>query len=181
MMRWQNSLRAHGSVDWVIVVVESNDSKKKNKANILPRSSILDKIRSDFCNKQNDRCGQWVNKYNVQFYDIYVYFCVFLIFHHSIQLWVQKNKKVCFLQWQMCGSVGPFEGVISVSGFLEFHAAQAANSAPHVLHQEPGTLRRWHAYASGETYPAWLELLRILHGSGRETNSDRADSLHRRS
>uniref|UniRef100_A0A674NBW7 Trafficking protein particle complex subunit 10 n=1 Tax=Takifugu rubripes TaxID=31033 RepID=A0A674NBW7_TAKRU len=56
MMRWQNSLRAHGSVDWVIVVVESNDSKKKNKANILPRSSILDKIRSDFCNKQNDRC-----------------------------------------------------------------------------------------------------------------------------
>uniref|UniRef100_H3CJ11 Trafficking protein particle complex subunit 10 n=1 Tax=Tetraodon nigroviridis TaxID=99883 RepID=H3CJ11_TETNG len=56
MMRWQNSLRAHGSVDWVIIVVESNESKKKNKPNILPRSSILDKIRSDFCNKQNDRC-----------------------------------------------------------------------------------------------------------------------------
>lgn len=70
MMRWQNSLRAHGSVDWVIVVVESNDSKKKNKANILPRSSILDKIRSDFCNKQNDRYGQWGNKYIGQFYDI---------------------------------------------------------------------------------------------------------------
>lgn len=42
----------------------------------------------------------------------------------------------------MCGFVGPSEGVVSVSGFLEFHAAQAANSAPHVLHQEPGTLRR---------------------------------------
>uniref|UniRef100_A0A671W1D0 Trafficking protein particle complex subunit 10 n=1 Tax=Sparus aurata TaxID=8175 RepID=A0A671W1D0_SPAAU len=56
MMRWQNSLRAHGSADWVIVVVETNDNKKKNKTNILPRSSIVDKIRSDFCNKQNDRC-----------------------------------------------------------------------------------------------------------------------------
>lgn len=54
-MRWQNSLRAHGSADWVIIVVESNDNKKKNKTNILPRSSIVDKIRSDFCNKQNDR------------------------------------------------------------------------------------------------------------------------------
>ncbi|XP_076012404.1 trafficking protein particle complex subunit 10 [Genypterus blacodes] len=56
MMRWQNSLRAHGSADWVIIVVETNDTKKKNKTNILPRSSIVDKIRSDFCNKQNDRC-----------------------------------------------------------------------------------------------------------------------------
>lgn len=55
MMRWQNSLRAHGSADWVIIVVETNDTKKKNKTNILPRSSIVDKIRSDFCNKQNDR------------------------------------------------------------------------------------------------------------------------------
>lgn len=79
-MRWQNSLRAHGSVDWVIVVVESNDSKKKNKANILPRSSILDKIRSDFCNKQNDRYGQWVNKYIVQFYDIFIY--LFMCIYH---------------------------------------------------------------------------------------------------
>lgn len=57
MMRWQNSLRTHGSADWVIIVVETNDTKKKNKTNILPRSSIVDKIRSDFCNKQNDRWG----------------------------------------------------------------------------------------------------------------------------
>ncbi|RVE58361.1 hypothetical protein OJAV_G00208410 [Oryzias javanicus] len=56
MLRWHNSLRTHGSADWVIIVVESNDTKKKNKTNILPRSSIVDKIRSDFCNKQNDRC-----------------------------------------------------------------------------------------------------------------------------
>ncbi|XP_062312495.1 trafficking protein particle complex subunit 10 isoform X1 [Osmerus eperlanus] len=56
MTRWQSSLRVHGSADWVIVVVETSDAKKKNKTNILPRSSIVDKIRNDFCNKQNDRC-----------------------------------------------------------------------------------------------------------------------------
>uniref|UniRef100_A0AAV2JTX4 TRAPPC10/Trs130 N-terminal domain-containing protein n=1 Tax=Knipowitschia caucasica TaxID=637954 RepID=A0AAV2JTX4_KNICA len=56
MLRWQNSLRTHGSSDWVIILVENNDTRKKNKTNILPRASIIDKIRSDFCNKQNDRC-----------------------------------------------------------------------------------------------------------------------------
>ncbi|XP_073682066.1 trafficking protein particle complex subunit 10 isoform X2 [Garra rufa] len=55
MQRWQAVLRLHGSVDWLIVVVES-DNKKKNKTNILPRTSIVDKIRNDFCNKQSDRC-----------------------------------------------------------------------------------------------------------------------------
>uniref|UniRef100_A0A8B9JEH0 Trafficking protein particle complex 10 n=1 Tax=Astyanax mexicanus TaxID=7994 RepID=A0A8B9JEH0_ASTMX len=55
MQRWQGVLRLHGSSDWLIVVVES-DGKKKNKTNILPRTSIMDKIRNDFCNKQSDRC-----------------------------------------------------------------------------------------------------------------------------
>lgn len=56
MQRWQSVLRLHGSSDWLIVVVES-DGKKKNKTNILPRTSIMDKIRNDFCNKQSDRWG----------------------------------------------------------------------------------------------------------------------------
>uniref|UniRef100_A0A8C2KJ74 Trafficking protein particle complex 10 n=1 Tax=Cyprinus carpio TaxID=7962 RepID=A0A8C2KJ74_CYPCA len=55
IQRWQAALRLHGSVDWLIAVVES-DNKKKNKTNILPRTSIVDKIRNDFCNKQSDRC-----------------------------------------------------------------------------------------------------------------------------
>ncbi|XP_060741347.1 trafficking protein particle complex subunit 10 [Tachysurus vachellii] len=55
MQRWQSVLKLHGSTDWLIVVVES-DNKKKNKTNILPRTSIMDKIRNDFCNKQSDRC-----------------------------------------------------------------------------------------------------------------------------
>ncbi|XP_041114693.1 trafficking protein particle complex subunit 10-like isoform X2 [Polyodon spathula] len=52
---WQNLLKTYNTVDWLIVVVES-DTKKKNKTNILPRTSIVDKIRNDFCNKQSDRC-----------------------------------------------------------------------------------------------------------------------------
>ncbi|KAG7467283.1 hypothetical protein MATL_G00151720 [Megalops atlanticus] len=55
IVRWQSLLRLHSTVDWLIVVVE-NDGKKKNKTNILPRTSIVDKIRNDFCNKQSDRC-----------------------------------------------------------------------------------------------------------------------------
>ncbi|XP_069491778.1 trafficking protein particle complex subunit 10 [Ambystoma mexicanum] len=53
--KWQNVLKTHSSVDWLIVLVE-NEAKKKNKTNILPRTSIVDKIRNDFCNKQSDRC-----------------------------------------------------------------------------------------------------------------------------
>ncbi|KAK9402061.1 hypothetical protein NXF25_010417 [Crotalus adamanteus] len=53
--KWQNVLKVHNSMDWLIVVVEC-DAKKKNKTNILPRTSIVDKIRNDFCNKQSDRC-----------------------------------------------------------------------------------------------------------------------------
>ncbi|XP_067849510.1 trafficking protein particle complex subunit 10 [Heptranchias perlo] len=53
--KWQNVLKSYSSSDWLIVVVES-DAKKKNKTNILPRTSIVDKIRNDFCNKQSDRC-----------------------------------------------------------------------------------------------------------------------------
>ncbi|KAL2087522.1 hypothetical protein ACEWY4_016350 [Coilia grayii] len=55
MLRWQTTLKHHGSQDWLIIVVES-DAKKKNKTNLLPRTSIMDKIRNDFCNKQSDRC-----------------------------------------------------------------------------------------------------------------------------
>ncbi|KAG8513712.1 Trafficking protein particle complex subunit 10, partial [Galemys pyrenaicus] len=55
LARWQGVLKARGSADWLVVVVES-DAKKKNKTNILPRTSIVDKIRNDFCNKQSDRC-----------------------------------------------------------------------------------------------------------------------------
>ncbi|XP_010901636.2 trafficking protein particle complex subunit 10 isoform X2 [Esox lucius] len=56
IMRWHGTLRLHGSADWVIIVAETSNAKKKSKTNILPRSTLVDRIRNDFCNKQNDRC-----------------------------------------------------------------------------------------------------------------------------
>lgn len=80
-----------------------------------------------------------------------------------------KHIKVVAPLIQVCGSVRSSEGLVSVSGILEFPAAQATNSPPHVLHQEPWPLRGRHAYAPRETHSAGLELLRILHGPGTLT------------
>ncbi|GAB6032525.1 Trafficking protein particle complex subunit 10 [Chamberlinius hualienensis] len=53
---WLTILKNHGVTDWLIVVVETMDGKKGNKAKLLPRASVIDKIKHDFCNKQQDRC-----------------------------------------------------------------------------------------------------------------------------
>lgn len=53
MMEWQAALKAKNIPDWLIVVVVNDESKLKTK--LLPRSSVIDKVRSDFCNKQQDR------------------------------------------------------------------------------------------------------------------------------
>ncbi|XP_014670123.1 PREDICTED: trafficking protein particle complex subunit 10-like isoform X2 [Priapulus caudatus] len=53
---WQASLKNYGITDWLIVAVVNTESKKGKKPNILPRTSVVDKIKSDFCSKQNDRC-----------------------------------------------------------------------------------------------------------------------------
>ncbi|XP_078472354.1 trafficking protein particle complex subunit 10 isoform X1 [Lampetra planeri] len=53
--RWQSLLRTYNSPDWLVVLVE-NENRKKKQPIALPRTSIIDKIRNDFCNKQSDRC-----------------------------------------------------------------------------------------------------------------------------
>ncbi|WAR06773.1 TPC10-like protein [Mya arenaria] len=50
---WQAALKAKNIPDWLIVVVNSDESKAKTK--LLPRSSVFDKIKSDFCGKQPER------------------------------------------------------------------------------------------------------------------------------
>lgn len=40
-------------IDWVIVVVETYDLRKHNK--LLPRTTVFDKIKSDFAEKKADR------------------------------------------------------------------------------------------------------------------------------
>lgn len=50
---WMKSLANFGVEDWMILLVETMDIKKTK--NLLPRTTVLDKIRLDFGAKQGDR------------------------------------------------------------------------------------------------------------------------------
>jgi hypothetical protein len=50
---WLKTLGQYNIQDWMIVLVETYDIKKTNK--LLPRTTVLDKIRSDFASKHGDR------------------------------------------------------------------------------------------------------------------------------
>ncbi|XP_038059010.1 trafficking protein particle complex subunit 10-like isoform X2 [Patiria miniata] len=52
---WQQSLKERNVSEWLIVLVETANLKRGNKSKLLPRTSVLDKIRSDFCSKQERR------------------------------------------------------------------------------------------------------------------------------
>ncbi|KAJ8679613.1 hypothetical protein QAD02_015400 [Eretmocerus hayati] len=56
---WLKSLAKVGIQDWMIILVENFDAKKGNK--LLPRTTVLDKIRSDFASKHGDRCLSIIN------------------------------------------------------------------------------------------------------------------------
>ena len=49
---WLSVLKSKDSTDWMIIVVIYDESKVKTK---LLRSSVFDKIKTDFCSKQPDR------------------------------------------------------------------------------------------------------------------------------
>lgn len=53
LVEWTSALKRKNIPDWLIVVVSTDESKLKSK--LLPRSSVFDKIKSDFCNKTPDR------------------------------------------------------------------------------------------------------------------------------
>ncbi|KAJ7394279.1 Trafficking protein particle complex subunit 10 [Desmophyllum pertusum] len=56
---WMRKLRDSNIVDWMIIQVISQDSLKGNKPKIqLPRSTVFDKIKSDFGGKNSDRIIQ---------------------------------------------------------------------------------------------------------------------------
>ncbi|KAL8586605.1 hypothetical protein ACOMHN_040113 [Nucella lapillus] len=50
---WQAALKGRNIPDWLVVVVIPDESKVKAK--LLPRSSVIDKVRNDFCSKQPER------------------------------------------------------------------------------------------------------------------------------
>ena len=54
LQSWLAQLRQHNVVDWLVVVVESAEARSKaNK--LLPRSSVLDKVKADINSKHGDR------------------------------------------------------------------------------------------------------------------------------
>ena len=52
IIEWLTILKAHSIPDWFIVVIIHDD--KIMKAKIL-RTSVYDKVKSDFCNRQPER------------------------------------------------------------------------------------------------------------------------------
>ncbi|KAL1131835.1 hypothetical protein AAG570_011446 [Ranatra chinensis] len=56
---WMKVLLEANISDWMIVLVETYDFRKTNK--LLPRTTVLDKIRSDFGAKHADRCLSVIN------------------------------------------------------------------------------------------------------------------------
>lgn len=49
---WMTVLKARNISDWLIVVVVYDESKVKSK---LLRTSVVDRVKSDFCSKNSDR------------------------------------------------------------------------------------------------------------------------------
>ena len=49
---WLAALKVHNITDWLVVVVVNDESKVKAK---LLRTSVYDKVKSDFCSKQGER------------------------------------------------------------------------------------------------------------------------------
>ncbi|XP_067614084.1 trafficking protein particle complex subunit 10 [Eurosta solidaginis] len=56
---WLKQLTAYGISDWMILLVETIDVRKAK--NLLPRTTVLDKIRQDFATKSDDRCISVLN------------------------------------------------------------------------------------------------------------------------
>ncbi|XP_033741399.1 trafficking protein particle complex subunit 10-like [Pecten maximus] len=54
LMEWHTALKNKNNPDWLIAVVVNDESKIKSK--LLPRSSVIDKVKNDFCSKHPDRC-----------------------------------------------------------------------------------------------------------------------------
>lgn len=50
---WFTQIKQVECSDWLIVLVETSDSKKSNK--ILPRTTVLDKVKNDFGGKTTER------------------------------------------------------------------------------------------------------------------------------
>ncbi|XP_074599776.1 SIDL trafficking protein particle complex subunit 10 isoform X2 [Brevipalpus obovatus] len=64
VISWINKLREYEIWDWLVVIVDSNDRKKSNKAKLLTRTTVADKVRSDFPSSVKDAGDRCISLFN---------------------------------------------------------------------------------------------------------------------
>ena len=50
---WLHNLKQSGNQDWMLILIEAPEVKKSNK--LIPRTTVLDKMKSDLGGKQAER------------------------------------------------------------------------------------------------------------------------------
>ncbi|XP_054922379.1 trafficking protein particle complex subunit 10 isoform X1 [Dermacentor andersoni] len=58
IIEWMSQLKEAGICDWMLIAVELTDARRANKAKLLSRATVFDRMRADFPSKNFDRCVQ---------------------------------------------------------------------------------------------------------------------------
>ncbi|CAN8017882.1 unnamed protein product, partial [Ixodes persulcatus] len=61
IIAWLAQLKEASVYDWMLVSVECPEPRRANKAKLLPRATVFDRMRADFPSKTSDRCYQLVD------------------------------------------------------------------------------------------------------------------------
>jgi len=71
---WLMNLKDDNINDWLIVIVVNDESKVKTK---ILRTSVYDKVKSDFCGKNSDRFDySIVLLYEIKYYFVIIQSCI---------------------------------------------------------------------------------------------------------
>ena len=52
LLEWHTALKNKNNPDWLIVVI---NEETRSKSKLLPRSTVIDKVKNDFCSKHTER------------------------------------------------------------------------------------------------------------------------------
>jgi len=86
---WLKLLQNYNISDWMILLVETVDVKKSK--NILPRTTVLDKIRLDFATKNGDRCISVLNPMKFEIKSTESFRCLLQRIRHLILSGYNRN------------------------------------------------------------------------------------------
>lgn len=87
--RWLRTLAGYNCTDWMILLVETVDVKKTK--NILPRTTVLDKMRLDFGAKHADRCISVLNPIKFEVKATESFRCLLNRIRHLMLVGYNKN------------------------------------------------------------------------------------------